>query len=53
MQISKTQFKAQLEELLNKIQTENEEVIIVDDGENTQYHFTDLINCQSHEITVH
>lgn len=33
MQITKTQFKAQLEELLNRIQTENEEVIIVDNGE--------------------
>ncbi|MBL1208235.1 type II toxin-antitoxin system prevent-host-death family antitoxin [Geminocystis sp. GBBB08] len=33
MQITKTEFKAQLEELLNRIQTENEEVIIVDNGE--------------------
>ncbi|MBD2392980.1 type II toxin-antitoxin system prevent-host-death family antitoxin [Cyanobacterium aponinum FACHB-4101] len=32
MQITKTEFKAQLEELLNRIQTENEEVIIIDNG---------------------
>ncbi len=32
MQITKTEFKAQLEEILERLDLENEDIIIVDDG---------------------